>query len=84
VRIQEPDSGKRDTLIYMNHPLRYDGLTFYQASFANNDTMSMFQVVRNPARWIPYIATVITSFGLVLQFVVSLFVHARRKKDSSR
>lgn len=84
VRILEPDSGKRDTLIYMNHPLRYDGLTFYQASFANNDTMSMFQVVRNPARWIPYIATVITSFGLVLQFIVSLFVHARRKKDPSK
>jgi hypothetical protein len=81
VRIHETGKGQRDTLIYMNHPLRYDGLTFYQASFANNDTMSMFQVVRNPARWIPYIACLVTSIGLVLQFVVSLFVHARRRKE---
>lgn len=84
VRIHEPGTGQRDTLIYMNHPLRYDGLTFYQASFANNDTMSMFQVVRNPARWIPYIACVITTFGLTLQFVISLFVHARRPKETAQ
>lgn len=83
VRIHEAGTGQRDTLIYMNHPLRYDGLTFYQASFANNDTMSMFQVVRNPARWIPYIACAITTLGLVLQFVVSLFVHARRPRESA-
>lgn len=84
VRIHENGSSQsRDTLIYMNHPLRYDGLTFYQASFAQNDTMSMFQVVRNPARWIPYIATAVTTLGLVLQFLVSLYVHAGRGRSAS-
>lgn len=84
VRILEEESGiGRDTLIYMNHPLRYAGLTFYQASFADNDTKSMFQVVRNPARWVPYAACVITTFGLVLQFVISLFRHTGRKESAA-
>ncbi|NDV63313.1 cytochrome c biogenesis protein ResB [Puniceicoccales bacterium CK1056] len=84
VRIHEPGTTQgRDTLIYMNHPLRYDGLTFYQASFAGGDTMSMFQVVRNPARWVPYAACVLTTLGLTLQFLISLFVHARRGRKNS-
>lgn len=83
VRIHEPDTGGRETLIYMNHPLRYDGLTFYQASFADNDTMSMFQVVRNPARWVPYIACAVVTAGLVLQFLISLYIHARRGRNPS-
>lgn len=82
VRIHEPGTSQgRDTLIYMNHPLRYDGLTFYQASFAENDTMSMFQVVRNPVRWVPYLACLLTTVGLVLQFVISLTQHARRGRE---
>jgi cytochrome c biogenesis protein ResB len=81
VRLHEPGSQRgRDTLIYMNHPLRYEGLTFYQASFANNDTMSMFQVVHNPARWIPYVATAVTTIGLVLQFLISLFMHTGKRR----
>lgn len=81
VRIHSSDTGNsRDALIYMNHPLRYAGLTFYQASFADNDTRSMFQVVSNPARWVPYIATVVTTLGLVLQFVMSLYFHTMRRR----
>jgi hypothetical protein len=83
VRIHEPGSNQgRDTLIYMNHPLRYAGLTFYQASFADNDTKSMFQVVRNPVRWVPYLACVITTLGLVLQFLTSLYFHSRRRRET--
>lgn len=76
-----PES-RRTTLIYMNHPLRYEGLTFYQASFADNDTRSMFQVVRNPARWIPYLACVVVTVGLVLQFTVSLYLHAFQRRGT--
>lgn len=84
VRIHEHASGiQRETLIYMNHPLRYAGLTFYQASFAENDTMSMFQVVHNPARWIPYIATTLTSLGLLVQFLISLFLHTGKRRASA-
>lgn len=81
MRIHETEAGtSRDTLIYMNNPLRYGGLTFYQASFADEDTKSMLQVVANPARWIPYLASLVITIGLVLQFMISLFVHAGRRK----
>jgi hypothetical protein len=81
VRIHEPGSVQgRETLIYMNHPLRHGGLTFYQASFANEDTMSMFQVVRNPARWVPYAASGVITAGLALQFLISLYQHAGRRR----
>jgi hypothetical protein len=80
VRILEPGTSGRETLIYMNHPLRYSGLTFYQASFADNNTRSMFQVVRNPARWVPYAACALTTIGLILQFLISLFVHAPKRR----
>ena len=42
VRINPPGGGEgREVLIYMNNPLRYAGLTYYQASFDNNDTTSI-------------------------------------------
>ena len=84
VRLLKPEETTgRTTLIYMNHPLRYAGLTFYQASFADNDTKSMFQVVRNPARWVPYAACAVASLGLVLQFGISLYVHVLRRPRKS-
>lgn len=78
--IDDESDTTRSTLIYMNHPLRFAGFTFYQASFANNDTASMFQVVRNPGRWLPYIACVVMTLGLVLQFGISLFRFAGRSR----
>jgi hypothetical protein len=60
-------------LIYMNHPLRYEGLTFYQASFANNDLTSIFQVVRNPGWMLPYISVILMGAGMVIQFGIHFF-----------
>ena len=55
--VKDPDGAvKQKALIYMNHPLRYGGLTFYQASFANEDTTSIFQVVKNPGWMLPYLS----------------------------
>ena len=35
---KRPDNSEdREVLIYMNNPLRYSGLTFYQASFDPDD-----------------------------------------------
>lgn len=83
VRIHDPDTGEdRQTLIYMNHPLRYAGLTFYQASFGKGDTASMFQVVDNPGRHIPYIASLVVSLGLVVQFTIGLFRARVRRRAS--
>jgi hypothetical protein len=70
----------RPVLIYMNHPLRYQGLTFYQASFSRDDGASMFQVVRNPGAPLPYIAVLLVGVGMAMQFIISLVAHLRREK----
>jgi hypothetical protein len=74
VMVHHNDSAKdQKALIYMNHPLRYEGLTFYQASFANQDTTSIFQVVRNPGWVLPYISVLLMGLGMIVQFGMHLF-----------
>ena len=69
----------RDVLIYMNHPLRYRGETFYQAGFQKDDTASILQVVRNPSFLAPYIACIVVAAGLLVQFGYHLTGFARRR-----
>ncbi len=79
VRLEYDDGSKsRETLIYMNHPLRHEGHTFYQASFSKDDRSSMLQVVRNPGWLIPYVSCLMVSLGLIYQFGWSLFSFSRR------
>ena len=74
VMMHNEDSTKNQkALIYMNHPLRYEGLTFYQASFANDDRTSIFQVVRNPGWILPYISVLLMGAGMLLQFGMHFF-----------
>ncbi len=81
VTINNPGSGeKRDALIYMNHPLRYDGTTFYQLAFDNNDTTSILQVVKNPSWLLPYIACALVSLGLLVQFSIHLVGFSRKRR----
>src|SRR5258708_17269685 len=50
IRLLDPSRHEdRETLIYMNHPLRYEAMTFYQSGFDNNDTTTILQVVQNPS-----------------------------------
>lgn len=70
--IDKPRGENREVLIYMNSPLRHGGLTFYQASFGKEDTLSVFQVVRNPGWTLPYLACLITALGLLWHFGVML------------
>lgn len=63
----------RQTRIYMNHPFRFDGKTFYQASYGENDTLSVFQVVENPGILMPYLSSGLVSVGLLVQFVFSFY-----------
>jgi hypothetical protein len=73
VRLKDKERGEdRDVLIYMNSPLRHGGLTFYQASFGKDDTLSVLQVVRNPGWTIPYLACLLTGLGLCWHFGVML------------
>ncbi len=74
VMMHNEDSTKNQkALIYMNHPLRYEGLTFYQASFANDDRTSIFQVVRNPGWILPYISVLLMGVGMLVQFGMHFF-----------
>ncbi|MCX6967950.1 MAG: cytochrome c biogenesis protein ResB [Verrucomicrobia bacterium] len=73
----------RDALIYMNHPLRYAGETYYQSGFGQDDKSSIFQVVHNPSFIAPYVACAIISFGMLIQFCQH-FVGFTRKTPSPR
>jgi len=70
---------KEEVTIFMNHPLRLEGFTFFQASFAKQDTASMFQVVRNPGWLVPYIACTLVSLGLLYQFSWVAYRSIRRR-----
>lgn len=84
IRILNPDTGEnREDLIYMNHPLRYGGLTFYQAGFENNDTTSIFQVVRNPAWTLPYISCALVGLGLLWVFSQHLIKAITRRNKAT-
>jgi ResB-like family len=69
----------RETLIFMNHPLRYSGLTFYQAGFGNNDQTTILQVVKNPSWLVPYISCALLVLGLVVQFGMHLLSFIKRR-----
>lgn len=84
IKILNPDTGEnREDLIYMNHPLRYGGLTFYQAGFENNDTTSIFQVVRNPVWTLPYISCAMVGLGLLWVFSQHLIKAISRRNKTS-
>ncbi len=80
IELTHPDRGeKREFLIYMNHPLRYDGLTFFQSGFANEDTTTILQVVSNPGRHLPYISCILIFLGLSVQFGIGLFSFTQKR-----
>lgn len=74
IRLIDPAHGvNREVLIWMNHPLRYNGETFYQQSFgrdeAGHDTgATTLEIVRNPGWLLPYFALAIAILGLIIQF----------------
>ncbi len=78
----EENNEHRQVTIYMNHPLRYLGDTFYQSGFEPDNTGTVLQVVRNPSYQAPYIACVIVSIGLIFQFTFHLVGFARRTKPA--
>ncbi|MDQ8195382.1 cytochrome c biogenesis protein ResB [Coraliomargarita sp. SDUM461004] len=82
VMVHHQDSTKNQkALIYMNHPLRYEGLTFYQASFANQDRTSIFQVVRNPGWLLPYVSVLLMGLGMCVQFGMHFFKFLGKRRQ---
>jgi hypothetical protein len=81
VTLIDPErSVNRDVLIYMNHPLRYRGETFYQAGFEKDDRTTILQVVHNPSFVAPYIACIVVAAGLLVQFGYHLIGFSRRRR----
>ncbi len=68
--VTTPDG--QDTLISMNEPLKYKGLTFYQASFQDGPggqpVASILSVNYDPGRWIKYLGSLIICLGIVWLF----------------
>jgi hypothetical protein len=75
----------REVDIYMNNPLRYSGLTFYQYQMTKDEMSaatgsSVLQVVRNPSWLTPYLGCLIVGIGMIWQFMYHLvgFIAKRR------
>lgn len=82
VRLVDAERGQdREVLIWMNHPLRYRGLTFYQASFGKNDTLSVLQVVRNPGWTVPYLACILVAVGMAWHYLGLLAARRNREEE---
>jgi hypothetical protein len=80
VRVKDAERGvEREALIYMNHPLHYEGETFYQTSFLPGDKGTILQVVRNPSWIMPYVSCALVSGGMLLHFGLHLFGFIRRR-----
>jgi len=80
VRLQNLDNREdREVLIYMNNPLRYEGETFYQASYDPDDGGSILQVVHNPSWLTPYLSCVLVAMGLIWQFLSHLIPFLKRR-----
>src|ERR1017187_11028487 len=84
VRLQNLDTREsREVLIYMNNPLRYQGETFYLASFDADDGGSILQVVHNPSWLTPYLSCVMVATGLLWQFLSHLIPFLKRRMAGS-
>src|SRR5258708_37596248 len=80
VRLIDPSVHEnREALIFMNHPLRYAGLTFCQAGCGNNQATTVLPVMKNPTSLVPYISCGMMALGLVIQFGMHLISFVRRR-----
>lgn len=67
--------------IQMNEPMRYEGLTFFQASYGpegvrpGDKMYSVFEVVRNPADKWPEYSLYVVAFGMLVTFLTKLIGH---------
>lgn len=84
VRITTPDGrDDREVLIYMNNPLRFGGLTFYQYQMDSANSTSVLQVVRNPSWLLPYISCALMTLGLIVQFGIHLFAFFTKRRAAA-
>jgi hypothetical protein len=81
VRITDTERGEdREVLIHMNHPLYYQGESFYQTDVyqINGVEVTGLQVVRNPGWPLPYLACTLVIVGMTIHFLLHLLGFLRR------
>lgn len=80
IRLVDPAHGTdRNVRIWMNNPLRYAGMTFYQSSYKPDGSGTVLQVVRNPGWLLPYVACVLVGGGMAWHFAQTLVGFLRRR-----
>ncbi len=80
VRLVDPSRNEtREVEIYMNHPLRYAGQTFYQAGYLPGNAGTILQVVRNPGWLLPYLSCAMVALGMSIHFLMKLSEFLRRR-----
>jgi len=75
---------KRNVRIYMNHPLRYKNFTFFQSSFSvgpDGKEISIFSVVQNKGRLLPYYSCGIVFGGLLIHFLIGFFGFLKKQAN---
>lgn len=74
-------------LISMNEPLKYKGLTIYQASFQEENgkpVASIFSVNHDPGRFWKYLGSLVMSIGIVLLFYFKSLDFKALKKSAQK
>ena len=72
------NGGEAKVTIQMNEPMRYEGLTFFQASYGppgagpGQKMYSVFEIVKNPADKWPEYSLYVVSFGMLVTFLTKL------------
>ena len=72
------NGGEAKVTIQMNEPMRYEGLTFFQASYGppgagpGTKMYSVFEIVKNPADKWPEYSLWIVAFGMAVTFLIKL------------
>ena len=81
--------GSSSLTISMNNPMRYEGLTFFQASYGSTGEpphqkmYSVFEIVKNPADQWPKWSLCIVAFGMLVTFLIKLssFLYASSRRS---
>lgn len=73
--------GMGETVISMNEPLKYNGYTFYQSSFEEDEkgqpVASVLSVNRDPGRWLKYLGSL-----LIVGGSIHMFYFRRKRKEA--
>lgn len=82
VRLTDPETGEREVRVWMNHPLRHRGETFYQSGTIpgeRKDSGTILQVVRNPGWLLPYLSCIVVTLGMLIHFGMNLLKFTSRR-----